>query len=317
MNKKNKVLISAAGMLVLTAAAASASTFAWFTTVRNATINYSSANVYSSSSSLSISYVSSLNRFIASNEAGLDDDQHVSVTGVHRITDISGNGTKFYKPIWNSSDTDSSIADSIITIPTVGEGAADGYYVDFTIRVSQSATATGDMKVYVGKNTTITAHTPDDPQDEAAAKCARIAILDEAKAPIFIWTPDGNDGINNYTYVSTVADAIPGNVETSWKTQAGYTANIQTPAFDDTDNFHAGDLPASNFTTNELAAAAFVKPIVTLYGTDAATPDYSDDITIRAWIEGEDKECENVSVDGGALGGVFDFSIDLYGLGVI
>ncbi len=300
MNKKNKILISAAGMLVLTAAAASASTFAWFTTVRNAQINYSSAEVYSSSSDLTVAWKSSLLTTVAHQSA---DEQNISVSGVHRITDISGNGANFYKPIWNSADTDSSTADSVTTLLTSGIGAADGYYVDFTLTISQSSVATGNMNVYVGGATTITPHTADDPQDEAAVNCARIAILDEANVPVFIWTPDADDAA--YKYVK--ADAAK-----TWKTVSGFDSVAQTAAFDDTDNFHAGSL--TTYTTTALATAAHVKPIVTLYGTDAATPDYSDDITIRAWIEGEDPECENVTAGGGALGGVFDFSIDIYGV---
>ncbi len=302
MNKKNKILISAAGMLVLTAAAASASTFAWFTTVRNATINYSQAEVYSSSSDLTVAWKSSLLTTVAHASA---DEQNISVTGVHRITDISGNGQNFYKPIWNSSDTDSSTADSVSTLLTSGIGAADGYYVDFTLTISQSAAATGNMNVYVGGATTITPHTADDPQDEAAVNCARIAVLDEASAPVFIWTPDADDAA--YRYVSTAPAG------TTWKTVDGFTSNTQTAAFDATDKFHAGAL--TTYTTTALATAANVTPIVTLFGTDAgASADYSDDITIRAWIEGEDPECENVTAGGGALGGVFDFSIDIYGV---
>lgn len=301
MNKKNKILISAAGMLVVSAAAATASTFAWFTTVRNATINYSQAEVYSSSSDLTVAWKSSLLTTVAHASA---DEQNISVTGVHRITDISGNGQNFYKPIWNSSDTNSSDADSVTTLLTSGIGAADGYFVDFTLTISQSSAATGDMNVYVGGATTITAHTADDPQDEAAVNCARLAVLDEASAPVFIWTPDSDDAA--YNYVSTAAAG------TSWKTVDGFTSNAQTAAFDETDNFHAGAL--TTYTTTALATAAHVYPVVTLYGTDATTPDYSDDITIRAWIEGEDPECENVTAGGGALGGVFDFSIDIYGV---
>lgn len=300
MNKKNKILISAAGMLVLTAAAASASTFAWFTTVRNATINYSQAEVYSSSSDLTVAWKSSLLTTVAHASA---DEQNISVTGVHRITDISGNGQNFYKPIWNSSDTDSSTADSVTTLLTSGIGAADGYYVDFTLTISQSAAATGNMNVYVGGATTITPHTADDPQDEAAVNCARLAVLDESSAPVFIWTPDADDA--SYNYVSE-------EVGQTWKTVSGYTSNSQTAAFDVADNFRAGAL--TTYTTTALATAANVRPIVTLYGTDATTPDNSDDITIRAWIEGEDPECENVTAGGGALGGVFDFSIDIYGV---
>lgn len=301
MNKKNKVLISAAGMLILTATAATASTFAWFTTVRNATINYSQAEVYSSSSDLSVAWSSSLLTTVAHTSA---DPQNISVTGVHRITDISGNGQNFYKPTWNSSDTSSEVADSISTLLTTGIGAADGYYVDFTLTLSQSAAATGNMNVYVGANTVITPHTADDPQDIAAVKCARLAILDETSTPVYIWTPDADDA--SYQYVTT---ADPG---TALYTVDGFTTDTQTVAFDAADRFHAGTI--SNYTTTALATAANVYPIATLLGTDDVAPDPSDNITIRAWIEGTDPECENVTVGGGALGGVFDFSLDIYGI---
>ena len=304
-------------MLILTAAAASASTFAWFTTVRNATINYSNAEVYSSSSDLTVAWKSSLLTTVAHASA---NEQNISVTGVHRITDISGNGKNFYKPIWNSSDTNSSTADSVTSLLTTGIGSADGYFVDFTLTISQSPLATGNMNVYVGGATTIEPLVADDPQDEAAVNCARIAILGNEEGelgagvvtdPLFIWTPDADDGAFNY--VSTVADALPVNSGTPWKTVDGFTSNSQTAIFDEADVFHAGAL--TTYTTTAIATAAHVNPIVTLYGTDAgANADYSDTITIRAWIEGEDPECENVTAGGGALGGMFKFSLDIYGV---
>ncbi len=305
MNKKNKILISAAGMLVLTAAAASASTFAWFTTVRNAQINYSSAEVYSSSSDLTVSWVDSLMTGATYTSA---DAQNISVSRAHRITDISGNGAHFYKPIWNSSDTTSAVADSVTTLNVTDGGAADGYYVDFTLAISQNAAATGNMNVYVGQDTSITPHTAGDNEDIAAVKAARIAILDESLEPVFIWTPDDDDA--EYNYVEEDAGG-------TWKTQAGFAAVSQTEAMDSLDavngdKFYAG--PLTTYTTTALNTQHSISPIVTLYGTSAATPDYSKKITIRAWLEGEDPECVNITNGTNALGGVFDFSIDIYGV---
>ncbi|MCX5775683.1 MAG: hypothetical protein NTV44_04930 [Firmicutes bacterium] len=92
MNKKKKLLVGAASMLLLTATAATASTFAWFTTVRNATINYSSATVYTNSGSIKVSWVSSLVSTWGTPSA---TDNNLSISGAHRITDISGEASAF------------------------------------------------------------------------------------------------------------------------------------------------------------------------------------------------------------------------------
>jgi len=58
--QKNKVLLGAIGLVLLSGIAATSSTFAWFTTVRTASISYSKATVQSSDGNLAIEYKSSL-----------------------------------------------------------------------------------------------------------------------------------------------------------------------------------------------------------------------------------------------------------------
>jgi hypothetical protein len=64
MNKKNKVLLGAIGLVLLSGIAATSSTFAWFTTVRTASISYSEATVQASDGNLAIEYLSSLNTWM-------------------------------------------------------------------------------------------------------------------------------------------------------------------------------------------------------------------------------------------------------------
>lgn len=131
MNKKNKVLLGAIGLVLLSGIAATSSTFAWFTTVRTASISYSEATVQSSDGNLAIEYLSSLNTW--NGEPSYDEDANkVTIAGANKVTDISGDGKTFYKPVWT---TPVSAASNIETVPTTGDpGVADGFYIDFTVR---------------------------------------------------------------------------------------------------------------------------------------------------------------------------------------
>lgn len=292
MNKKNKVLLSAAAMLVLTGAAASASTFAWFTTVRNASVNYSQATVYTDSGNLSVALASSLSTLTDSGTGTA-----LVLTGSNRITDISGEGSAFYKPVWNSADTNGTTADSISTIAVSGAGAADGFYVDFTLTIAQSNTDVGSdgMNVYLGGNTKINPVTPANSQDVQAANSARLAVL-HAGTTQFVWAPESGDA--SYRYVST---GLPAD---SAYTVAGYKLNTQVAATALNDEFFVGAM--STYTTVAAAEAAFVSPIATL---SPSSP--SMEVTFRSWIEGTDADCIN-----SAIGGIFSITLDLYGIAV-
>lgn len=168
MNKKNKGLLALIGLVVLSAAAATGSTFAWFTTVRSATISFTSATVETKDNDLSVKYLSSLNSLNVTTNYSVNEGKGVNnvvFSGLNKITDISGDGLNFYKPLWSAYDPgDASLADRIEDIDLSYKDehgavrkSADGYLVDFTLEIARGINFYGpnDLNIYFDRGTNI------------------------------------------------------------------------------------------------------------------------------------------------------------------
>lgn len=277
MNKKNKVLLSTVGLLLLSGIAATSSTFAWFTTVRSATINYSEATAQTTSGNLNILYKESATSGISAAVDGTDSNL-VTLTGVNNlVTDISGDGKTFYKPVW-ASQTSSSVGVASV-INTVA--AADGHYIDFTFTISRSNADDGPgLKVYLGTGTTIT--------DGAAVAgdivpTLRLAVLVGGNV-VVRWAPVEE---TNPTYLTTGSGAY------------GTSTHSITP--DST--LKSGTIVTQ---TTQALADAHGYPVVNL-ATGAANK--SADVTFRVWIEGTDAQTDNA-----IIGEKLSLALKLYAL---
>lgn len=284
MNKKNKVLLGAIGLVLLSGIAATSSTFAWFTTVRTASISYSEATVQSSDGNLAIEYLSSLNTWSGepSYEPSYDEEANkVTIAGANKVTDISGDGKTFYKPVWT---TPVSIASSIETVPTTGDpGVADGFYIDFTVRLSRdNAVAENGLKVYLGTGTTIAPKDSSSDKDKGAVKAARLAVIDHQGNVKVRWAPEQE---TDPKYITTGDGELYGVSDFKTTTDSTYKHGAITSA----DSMAAAD--AAGFLVADLSKGVANKR----------------DVTFRIWLEGEDKDCDN-----DILGGVFNVNIALY-----
>ncbi|MDD2398662.1 MAG: hypothetical protein AB7D50_02165 [Bacilli bacterium] len=280
MNKNKKLLLSSVGLAVLSGIAATGSTFAWFTTTRTATISYTSATVVSKQSNLKITYVSSNDTFDPVPET--EAVSSLSLVGGMDITDISGDGLKFYKPVWSATE---NIASAINPVP-VSESV--GNWVEFTVTISRD-NVTG-MKVYLGAGTSITPKTAN-AQDLKAVAASRLAVInvDTPTSPVVecIYTP--SDASHSYLTTAAAGTAVYGI--------DGYTKGT-----------YEGDLVTGDLATQTtIGAADAAKTLV----ADLSTVD-SADVTFRAWLEGEDTDATNA-----AISGVFDINISLFGLDVV
>lgn len=280
MNKKNKVLLGAIGLVLLSGIAATSSTFAWFTTVRTASISYSKATVQSSDGNLAIEYLSSLNNW--SGTPSYDEEANkVTIAGANKVTDISGDGKTFYKPVWT---TPVSTASSIETVPTTGDpGVADGFYIDFTVRLSRdNAVAENGLKVYLGTGTTIAPKDSSSDKDKGAVKAARLAVIDHEENVKVRWAPEEE---TEAKYITTGDDSLYGVSDFKTTTDSTYKHGEITSADSKAAADQAGFLVAdlSKGVANEA------------------------NVTFRIWLEGEDKDCDN-----DILGGVFNVNIALY-----
>ena len=275
MNKKNKVLLTSVGLALLSGIAATGSTFAWFTTTRTASVSYSKATVKSGQSNLAIDYVSSLNTMTESQAGSL-----LTLTGGNMVTDISGDGLNFYKPVWSA---DPAIASAINTVDF--STSADGLFIDFTISVTIQGEAA--MNVYLGANTLISANDANPESAEAVASSRMAVIVDGAS--VLYYAPDA-DGADPLSAISSTPVAI-----------ASATTTALSPA------------PVASFTTHTSNPVGFAGRILSLVPTESAlgAGDWSatENVTFRAWVEGQDADCDN-----DAIGGIFDIEIDLFAL---
>lgn len=278
MNKKNKVLLSAVGLVLLSGIAATSSTFAWFTTVRTASINYTEATVTSASGNLVVTYKESQNTVTGNTNTV---DNVTTITGANSITDISGDGKTFYKPVWAVPTTTASVINTVST--------ADGFYVDFTVTVSRDNTlAQNGFKVYLGEGTEIVGKTDSANQtlNDSVVPATRLAVLDSDGEVVLRWAPVeepspeylvAGDGAYGTTTHQVQADSI-----------------LKTGAITTETTIAAAD--AAGYLVADLAS-----------GTLAST-----DLTFRIWIEGEDAQTVNA-----IIGGVFNVNIALYALEVV
>lgn len=279
MNKKNKVLITSIGLALFSGIAATSSTFAWFSAVQNASVSFNSATVEYEENNLSVAYKSSLNTGITAGGTA----NALTLTGANMVTDISGNGLNFYKPLWNAA-LDSPSARVAYDIVQVGETVADGYYIDFTLTISRSSIGTSGMKVYLGNGTEIAAVTSADSEDEQAVLGSRLAVLDSLGTVILVYAPDA-DG--SYNYIT------PATGESLYS-----VADFDSVALTGVVN---------SFATYTTVTAADAGTVAIADLSTATTAD----VTFRAWLEGEDADTIN-----DAIGGVFNIVLKIYGLSV-
>ena len=287
MNNKNKVLLTSVGLALLSGIAATSSTFAWFTTSRTASVSYSSATVSTNQSNLTIAYDSSLNTLGAPTGGGTNP---LVLTGANAITDISGNGLAFFKPVWSAT---AGTASEIESIPVAAAGDADGYYVDFTVELE--ATGNTSLNVYLGTGTQITS------VNAKALAASRMAVI-VGGAVKFIYAPDADytdatDTVQTGHRYLSAASATPkivtGTSQDATKTSFGGTV---FPSF-------------TTYTTNSAASTAGAIVVANLTPV-TGTPD-SELITFRIWLEGEDVEADN-----DAISGVLSAAINFYALEV-
>ncbi|MFA5422093.1 MAG: hypothetical protein WC344_04905 [Bacilli bacterium] len=293
MNKKNKVLLTSIGLALFSGIAATSTTFAWFSTVQNASVSFSNATVTTEDNSLAIEYVSSRNDLSHSETVSND----LELSGLNKITDVSSEGLTFLKPEWTPSNP--SVA---YEINEVGASDADGFYIDFTINISRTEVGTNGMKVYLGENTLISPVGAADAEDLLAVQAARMAVIGYSDGS----ASTGTESVK--LIYAPVAETV-------------MVEEVETP---DYDYLAIGDEEDAAYGLDGYKVADIASPVVNSFvsyndiadvGSTIAIADLSTatsvDVTFRAWLEGEDAQAVN-----SAIGGVFNIALDIYGLTV-
>lgn len=282
MNKKNKVLLSTIGLVLLSGIAATGSTFAWFTSVRTASINFNNATVETKSGNLVIAYKDTGDDGDISTS---QTDNVLTITGSNKITDVSGNGVDFYKPVWaNSNSTVASVINAVTT--------SVGHYVEFGITVSRSnAAGANGLKVYLGTGTTITGKVDAVNQalNDSVVPATRLAVVDASDAVKLRWAPVAETSPEYLTAVT------PGT---------GNAYGLTTHTLQSDTALLPATIPADLTAVPGTPSAYEVADL-----TGAVT---SADLTFRVWIEGTDDQTVNA-----IIGGVISVNIALYALEVV
>ncbi len=307
MNKKSRLLLPTIGLVVLSAIAATSTTFAWFTTVRSASVEVTRAKVVTTDSNLMIEHAHTWNDpavLVPDEDGGGDDPIVLTYTGDALITDISGDGKTFFKPVWAVAP---SQAANIRNVTPVVVGDADGYLIDFTIRIFRSdADGVEGLKVYLGSGTEFTPITAQDgdavqlAKDEQAIAGARMSVYEADEDGvlgnvIYVHSPVEEVGAKNSVYLGEYDD-----------TAAHGSTDAQL--YDDLDVLHA---PFATAATNAAASAVYA-PIAYLVGAEEPVAANRVDeafVNFRIWIEGEDSDTVNSMIDG-----EFEVNLDLYAL---
>lgn len=318
MKNKTKVVVALGSLLAVTSGIGAYSTFAWFTTTRTATVNVTSATVYSNYGKLLVSYADTqpAQGVNYSTTSGTVTDGVTPVTGIsssiNNATDISGSGKvgEFYKPTWvpGTEGTGASAIPAAVNGKKIGTttDSSDSYYIAYNLKFWNKGTVA--INVYFNSTTVLVAHqsltdrpgeagdaqTNYDTQfakDVAARKSTRVAVY-EGETVKSVWQQDADThSPAAYNYIAssaTLTDDVYG----------------VTP-------FKIADATASATSWHQGAFTAVTKSFTAGAGQTLCTiaAGGSTVLTFTSWIEGTLNEADN-----DAIGGVVDFHMNFAAL---
>lgn len=295
-----------AALTLLSVIAATSSTLAWIQTRRMSSISFSEATVRADTANLSVEFKHSFND-MQSERTSLTTLKLETET---KVTDISGNGLKLYKPIWSGSlntienDGDgkseykvSQINDITPRLPGTNGVSdpglnADNYFVDFTLEVSKTAGSTTDLYVFLGAETKLFHISGDNSQIDITS-ALRMAVIsyddsdfDTGESELlFIHAPEVEP---NATYLILGSGAY-GSATHS------FANNVE--------------LISAPFTTHNEYATAILAEYPPIADLTSGSGNTAVDVTFRVWVEGTDKDAIAPIVSQ-----EFGLNLDLYAL---
>lgn len=297
MKKKTQVILGLSSIVAVTAGVAGASTFAWFTTQRTASVNLTSAKIYSTKSSLNVTYGGSTDGSIHDGSAS---GNVVTVNGTTnaKVTDISGNGKNFYRPGWVPGG-EGETASTIDAIENQHPVSTDYYYLKFALTITN--TGNSEMPVYLNSGSSVFAHSSTDAPSVLAAKATRIAVLDDSSNLLTQWqfnTEESTDKAH-YSYIVAKSGGTAYHV-------SDYSVQNVAAA----DHFHLGDFTTvqSGFNDDHSHDDQYLCTLTAAGGAAA-----SKNIQIVMWLEGTSTYATNTDT-ANAVGGVIDATINIAGI---
>jgi|GEM_PF-3050236 hypothetical protein len=305
MKLKNKILLAASGLLVLSGAAATTGAFAWFTATRTATVAGSNYKVQSNTTDLSIT--ASLSDGGTTVEGTVSDNQSVTFNTPYNLTDVSGDGVNFVKPVFDSNNEIKGYTALSADAQKVQKADGKGYSYWIDIKLTFKATGARQLGIFIS-DYTFSAST-----DGQIYKAGRVAFLDSEKATLLGYAaPFGADKTLNYVKGTPSESDNKTSYDEAPVSDLGaekvHTASASPEAFTQVTDGWVSTTPEPSWT---FATNGYIGS--TSKGTDGTDGTLS--VVERIWIEGTDASCggENNN-DNANLGKSFGLDINFYGV---
>lgn len=307
MKLKNKILLAASGLLVLSGAAATTGAFAWFTATRTATVAGTGYKVQSNTTDLSIA--ASLSNGGESPDKGTVSGQSVTFETAYNLTDVSGDGLTFVKAEFDSTNKEPKGYTALAVQKT--KSAPYSYWIDITLTFT--ATGARQLGIFIS-DYTFSATTA---QDGDIYKAGRVAFLDSGKTNLIGYAaPNGagttlNDGKTEKTlnYVKgTNSESVTtyNEVAVSTLTDAAkvvHNGKVDKETFAPVTDAEYGNVSSWTFATNGYIGSTSKDTKNTL------------SVVERIWLEGTDDACGGKdNNDSTNLGHSFGLDINFYGV---
>lgn len=266
-SKKNtKVLLLSALAMVAVIGGTVGGTYAWFVANRTASGNVGQ---------------------IGTNTVGdlqvSTDDQTYSGTftiTTKSITDVSGDGSTFYRPVIAAGSTSTSIKFSKVN--AVAADDLGNYVIEQTVYFKSDKA----LKIYIGEGCDLTATAP------GLDKAARVAFLKSDKSAVTSIIHESEDAELKYVQSTTLgADSALDLATIAGGPELMKMADIK-----------------QRTNTTDAASATLSPELVTL--TESEPSVYKGSIVIRIWYEGTDSACVNDNKGNPASGTLNFYALD-------
>lgn len=304
MKIKNKILLAASGLLVLSAAAAGTGTYAWFVANNSGTLGttfHAASNNPELKFTVTPTDTVHLDGGLA--EAGsLANITPVTANGAEKsadskLTDVSSNGKTFWKASLSNGSVDSlSNKTTPYTVDGMSSTSTAPYYYEFALTFSHTLTNL-PMAVFLSSGSSITAVTAtgegaaeQQDKNDKLAGCMRAAIVDSTKNNLLAYYAPNETIDNTYKFYDG-ADKTTNHKELNATNLGLVAAGYEQNLLDRTYNTDVTDMTYQDDTTN--ATSTKKGYLGTLAANNGTLTVY-----LRIWIEGEDADCDNTAIDG-------------------
>ncbi len=303
MKIKNKILLAASGLLVLSAAAAGTGTYAWFVANNSGTLG---TTFHAASNNPELKFTVTPTDTVHLNGGLAEAGSLANITPVtsdgeqksadSKLTDVSSNGKTFWKASLSNGSVDSlSDKTTPYTVQGMESTSTAPYYYEFALTFSHTLTNL-PMAVFLSSGSSITAVTAtgdgaveQQEKNDKLAGCMRAAIVDSTKNNLLAYYAPNETIDNTYKFYDG-ADKTTNHKELN-VTNLGFATGYNQNLLDSTYVTDVTDMTYQADTTN----ATSTKPgyLGTLAANNGTLTVY-----LRIWIEGEDADCDNTAIDG-------------------